>query len=213
MAFATCTPTTDPAASIELTRVSTPVGFPCVSASGDVASDTSVTVQANDHEITAVLGWVSAGPCSGDGAGVVSDGFFYGLEDSVVTMEVGGALRVRAPGFAAAQFEAVWNGADGSAFAADTTKVEPGVWEIVEAPPEKGLRVLNLRFEYGDDSDAAFAVTVECPELGPISNCNTEWCPCAHYVVASVQAPPSWLEVMTASTKRRPMAPSLALGK
>jgi hypothetical protein len=161
IAFAACTPTTDPPTSIELTTVSTPVGFPCVSASGDVASDTSVTVQANDHEITAVLGWVSAGPCSGDGAGVVSDGFFYGLEDAVVTMEVGGALRVRAPGFDAAQFEAVWNGADGSAFAADTTKVEPGVWEIVEAPPEKGSHVLNLRFEYGDDGDAAFAVTVD----------------------------------------------------
>jgi hypothetical protein len=50
---------------------------------------------------------------------------------------------------------------NGSAFVADTTKVEPGVWEIVEAPAVRGSHVLSLRFEYGDDGDAAFAVTVD----------------------------------------------------
>ncbi len=76
-------------------------------------------------------------------------------------MEVGGRLRIRAPGFYAAQFEAVWSMENGSAFVADTTKVEPGVWEIVEAPAVRGSHVLSLRFEYGDDGDAAFAVTVD----------------------------------------------------
>jgi len=161
VAFAACTPTTDQSGSVELTTVPAPVGFPCISGSGDLASDTNVTVQANDHEITAVLGWVSAGPCSGDGPRVVSDGFFEGLEDAVVTMEGGGPLRVRAPGFDAAQFEAMWNLAEGSEYVTDTTKVEPGVWEIAQAPSERGSHVLSLRFEYGDDENAAFAVTVD----------------------------------------------------
>ncbi|MET0697282.1 MAG: hypothetical protein ABWZ58_07625 [Acidimicrobiia bacterium] len=162
LAVAACTPTTDPSPSTELTTVSTRAEFPCVSASGDVASDTSVTVQANDHEVAAVLGWVSAGPCSGDGDGVVSDGFFEGLEDAVVTKEAGSPLRVLAPGFDAAQFEAVWNVADGAdRFVADASKVAPGRWEIVESPSEGGSYVLNLRFEYGEDHNAAFAVTVD----------------------------------------------------
>jgi len=137
------------------------VGFPCVSPSGEIQSETDVTVEANDHEVPAALGWVSAAPCSGEGPGVVSDGFFAGLEDSVVTLDAGEPLRVHAPGFGAADVDAAWDEADGSEFIAEAAVVEPGTWEIVETPQTAGSYVLNLRFEYGEDQDAAFAVRVE----------------------------------------------------
>jgi hypothetical protein len=160
-ALAACTSTTGSSPSTVPTTVSTTIGLPCVTASGDVVANTTVTVEATDQEITAALGWFSADPCSGDGAGVVSDGFFAGLEDAVVTMEDGDVLRVHAPGFDRAQLEAAWTGADGSESSVDASKVESGVWEISSLPPATGSHVLGLRFDYGEDLDAAYAVTVE----------------------------------------------------
>ena len=166
-ALAACTSTTGSSTSTVLTTVSTTIGLPCVTASGDVVANTTVTVEAGDREVAATLGWLSAAPCSDDGAAVVSDGFFAGLEGAVVTMEDGDVLWVHAPGFDQAQFEASWSGADGSESSVDASKVEPGVWEISSLPPVSGSHTLNLRFEYGADLDAAYAVTVE---LGYLEN-------------------------------------------
>jgi hypothetical protein len=162
VAVVACTSAANSTTSVDHTTESSLMGFPCVSASGFIESDIRVGVQADGDEVAAVLGWVSAGPCSGDGPGTIGDGFFEGLEDSVVRLESGRRLRVRAPGFEAAHFKAMWNGDDGSSeFSADTSKVEPGVWEVSEIPTEAGSHVLNLRFEYGEGQDAAFAVTVD----------------------------------------------------
>ena len=159
--LAACTSATGSTTSTAQTTVPASVGLPCVSASGDVTGDLGVTVQTDDQEVAAVLGWVTADPCSGDGPGVVSDGFFAGLEEAVLTMDGDGALRVDAPGFEEAHLEALWSGSDGSEVSADATKVEAGVWEIADVPQSTGSYVLNLRFGYGDDLDAAFAVTVD----------------------------------------------------
>lgn len=157
-----CTPTSGSSTSMEQVSVSSLVGFPCISDSGEMTSDTRVTVQAGGGEVAAVMGWVSAEPCSGDGPGVVADGFFEGVEDAVVGVEIGDRLRVRAPGFDAAHLEASWNREDGAGgVLANSRKLEPGVWEIVDIPHEVGSHVLNLRFEYGEDFDAAFAITVD----------------------------------------------------
>ena len=161
LALAACTSTTGSTASTVPTTVSATIGLPCVAASGDVAANTTVMVQAGDREVVATLGWFSADPCSGDAAGVASDGFFAGLEDAVVTMEDGDVLRVHAPGFDQAQLEASWSEADGSESSVDASKVEPGVWEISSIPPQSGSHVLSVRFEYGEDLGAAYAVTVE----------------------------------------------------
>lgn len=157
-----CNSAADSSTSIEQTTQSSLFGIPCVSASGEITSDIGVTVQAGGDEVAAVLGWVSAAPCSGDGPEVVGDGFFESLEAAVVGIDVGDRIRVLAPGFDAAHFEPVWSGEAGSGeILADSSKVEPGVWEITEFPSEEGVHVLNLRFEYGEDNDAAFAVTVD----------------------------------------------------
>jgi hypothetical protein len=159
--LAACTSATGSPTSTEQPTAPTTAGLPCVSASGVISGDMSVTVETDDQEVAAVLGWVNAEPCSGDGAGVVSDGFFEGLDDAVLAMEGDDTVRVHAPAFGEADFEAVWEAADGSEVAADATKVEAGVWEILESPPADGTHILGLRFDYGDDLDAAFAVTVD----------------------------------------------------
>jgi hypothetical protein len=161
LALAACTSTTGSPTSTVQATVSTTIGLPCVTASGDVVANTVVTVEAGDREVAATLGWYSADSCSGDGAGVVSDGFFAGLEEAVVTVEDGDVLRVHAPGFDQAQLEASWSGADGSESSVDASKVEPGVWEISSIPTVSGAHILGMRFDYGEDLGAAYAVTVE----------------------------------------------------
>ena len=160
-ALAACTSTTGSSTSTVQTTVSATMGLPCVTASGDVVANTTVTVQAGDREVAATLGWYSADPCSGDGARVVSDGFFAGLEGAVVTMEDGDVLWVHAPGFDQAQLEASWSEGDGSESSVDASKVESGVWEIASLPTAPGAHILGMRFVYGEDLDAAYAVTVE----------------------------------------------------
>ena len=161
LALTACTSTTGSSTSTVQTAVSTTIGLPCVTASGEVVANTAVTVRAGDRDVAATLGWLSAGPCSGGGAGVVSDGFFAGLEDAVVAVEGGDVLRVHAPGFDQAQLEASWSEGDGSESPVDASKVEPGVWEISSIPKASGAHILGMRFVYGEDLDAAYAVTVE----------------------------------------------------
>lgn len=158
---AACTSATAAPTSTEQPTTPTTVGLPCVSADGVISGDTSVTVQTDDLEVAAVLGWVNADPCSGDGDGAVSDGFFDGLDDAVLAMEGDDTVRVHAPAFDEADFHAVWEGTDGSEVPADATKVDAGVWEIADIPPSNGTHILGLRFDYGVDLDAAFAVTVD----------------------------------------------------
>ncbi|MFZ0013562.1 MAG: hypothetical protein WAL25_05540 [Acidimicrobiia bacterium] len=162
VALVACTPTGSSATSVEQRTVTEPIGFPCVSQSGGISGDSGVTVESNGHEVSAAAGWISAGPCPDEGGeGVVNDGLFAGLKDLVVPVAAGDTIRVRAPGFSAAEFEAAWSGADGSESGADVAGLEAGVWEIAELPGTSGSYVLNLRFVYGEDQDAAFAVTVD----------------------------------------------------
>jgi hypothetical protein len=118
---AACTSATGSTTSTLQTAVPDTVGLPCISTSGEDAADTNVTVKAGDREIDAVLGWISAEPCSGEGAGVVSDGFFAGVEEAVLAIEGDDAIRVHAAAFDQAHLEATWNGADGSESPVDVT--------------------------------------------------------------------------------------------
>lgn len=162
MALVACTPSSGSDPSVEGTTTSDLIGFPCVSQSGSITGDTGVTVESNGHEVSAALGWVSAGPCPDeDSDGVVSDGFFAGVEEAVVPAEAGETIRVRASGFSEATFEASWSDADGIESEVDAAEIEPGVWQIDDFSEMSRSYVLNLRFRYGSNQDAAFAVTVD----------------------------------------------------
>lgn len=137
-------------------------GYPCASANGDIEGDTRAFVHTDSEEIVASLGWYDAPPCTGTSGGMHGDGFFADLEDTVLLVDTGTDLHVRAPGFDNARLEVHWR-ADGSTqgVRAPSTKVESGLWRVDTIPDEAGVYTLGIRFEYGKDGSATFAVMAD----------------------------------------------------
>lgn len=166
MAVVACTSATDPTTSASTTTTETlDVAWPCASASGDIDADTRVVVQTDDDEVVAAMRWIDLPPCTDDGQGVVSDGFFADLESTILRVDVGDDVRIHAPAFDGGQLEVTWSVDDSSdRIRATQLKVEPGLWEIVEIPEESGVYTMDLRFEYGRDLSAVFALMADVGE-------------------------------------------------
>jgi hypothetical protein len=114
---------------------------------------------------TASVGWLSLDGCTPSPTAVVADGFFAGLEETLISVNIVQSMTIHAPGFDATHLNATWypNGSTNGTIH-PLIKLSPGVWEVLEFPEHRGLHTLNLRFTWDGGQEGVYAVKVD---LGP----------------------------------------------
>lgn len=136
---------------------STEAGGPCLGAGHEVIGSETLTVKTSDTETEAALGWMRAANCPGvilNGGPLEADGFFWALDDSLVTLLPGEEFHVLGPGFRSSHMTADW--------VIDPTGVvddDGTVWTLV-APEEPGRYEIDLGLRW-DQGEAAYAALVE----------------------------------------------------
>jgi hypothetical protein len=121
-------------------------GGPCVNAGGELLGDSAVFVVGREGDVEASLGSLTAEGCPGagfDGA-LVADGFLVTLDDAVVTVEPGGFVTVRGPGYRRADLRATWEVVD-----AVQTPDGGQVWTL-QAPGTAGELQVDLDFDWAE---------------------------------------------------------------
>ena len=138
-------------------RGSAEAGGPCLDARFEVIGDSTLTVKTSDTEAEAAFGWMRAANCPGvnlNGGPLEADGFFWTLDDSLVTVLPGQEFYVLGPGFRSSQMTAGWVVDPAGVVGDDGT-----VWTLV-APQEPSRYEIDLGLRWAQ-GEAAYAVLVE----------------------------------------------------